>query len=234
MGAALADSPRRGAGGLVETVSLGRIALELTDVETPHVQWSSMRVAHGECVALSGPNGSGKTTLLRTAAGLVQIRRGRRFAERPIGYVPQDWRASFLPWLSARDNALLGARGIGREEWSMNDDLDSLLDEIGLEPSAVERMPRDLSGGQLQLLAIVRAILVRPRLLLLDEALSAVDSIRRPIALGLIDRARRADCGVLFATHDRRDVETLADRVVSLEARQPAFAHGRRSREQAR
>jgi molybdate transport system ATP-binding protein len=191
----------------------------------------ALSVGAGEIVAVLGPNGAGKTTLLRTLAGLVPFAEGRVVLDgvvlhddrvfvpperRPIGVVFQD--GALFGHMTVADNVAFGlrARGVGRaaarvwaHEW---------LERLGVASLASMR-PAQLSGGQAQRVAIARALAVEPRLLLLDEPLSALDASARPDVRRDLRRHLSAFAGVrLVVTHDPTEALALADRVVVLEA----------------
>ncbi|MDX7953178.1 molybdenum ABC transporter ATP-binding protein [Lichenihabitans sp. Uapishka_5] len=180
--------------------------------------------------ALFGPSGCGKTTLLRAVAGLHRFpvgncavagdswQDGARFRpphRRPIGYVFQE--ASLFPHLSVRRNLLFGARGAapaGTEALRF----DEAVDLLGLE-RLLDRGPQHLSGGERQRVAIGRALLSGPRLLLMDEPLSALDRPTRDEILPFLERLQaRLAVPILYVTHDRTEVERLADTLVLLRA----------------
>jgi molybdate transport system ATP-binding protein len=185
-----------------------------------------LSVAAGEVVALLGPNGAGKSTALRALAGLVPLTRGhirlgeerwhdRPAERRPVGMVFQDY--LLFPHLSALDNVAFGPRchGVGKRaarrlaaEW---------LDRVGLADQAGRR-PRTLSGGQAQRVALARALAVRPRLLLLDEPLSALDAhTRLEIRARLRRHLAEFEGAALLVTHDPLDAMALADRLIVIE-----------------
>ena len=174
--------------------------------------------AHSVTV-LFGPSGAGKTTVLRLIAGLDtpdagSIRCGEEVwydGARGIRVPPQKLRAAYLsqdyavfPHLTVRGNVAYGARG-----WAVDD----LLARFELRDLA-ERYPRQLSGGQLQRVALVRALAAQPRLLLLDEPLSALDE---PTRLRVRDDLRRMLAGVqmpaIVVTHDRTEALALGDSI---------------------
>jgi molybdate transport system ATP-binding protein len=199
-----------------------------------------MRVAQGaftldvrdesrvEVLGLFGPSGAGKTTLLEAIAGLRRPSRGEitiggatlyssaRGIDRPprdrhIGYVPQD--ALVFPHLSVRGNLLYGARSAGEKTPS----LDSVADMLEIGP-LLDRRPDGLSGGERQRVALGRALMTRPSLLLLDEPLAAVDRARRDRILPYLLRIRRAlHVPLIYVTHDAAELEEIADRVIVLE-----------------
>lgn len=184
--------------------------------------------APGGLTALYGPSGVGKSSVLNMIAGLLKPDAGRIVAagetlfdsaagidlppeRRRIGYVFQDGR--LFPHLSVRDNLLYGRpRGAATSEMS----LDEAVAALGLE-HLLERRPGALSGGEARRVAIGRALLRDPRVLLMDEPLSGVDPARREEILGLIERLRdRLDLPILYVSHDRAEVERLAETVVEM------------------
>lgn len=178
--------------------------------------------------ALFGHSGSGKTTLLRLVAGLERCddgrlvvngdtwQDGRRFVpahQRPLGYVFQD--AALFPHLSARANLEYGMKrvreGMGRAA------LEHVIDLLGIG-HLLERKPDQLSGGERQRVAIARALAVRPRLLLMDEPLAALDLQRKREILPYLERLHdELDIPLLYVTHSPDEVAHLADHLVLLE-----------------
>jgi molybdate transport system ATP-binding protein len=191
----------------------------------------ALDVAPGRTLALAGPSGAGKTTVLRTVAGLLtpaggyvacggetwlDTERRVRLApeDRRCGYVPQQH--ALFPHLSARDNVAYGIRGSGRRERRRR--AGELLERFGLEARAGAR-PADLSGGERQRVALARALAARPRALLLDEPLAALDARTRASASRALSSAMR-DAGVpaLLVTHDFAEAAALGDEVAVLDA----------------
>jgi molybdate transport system ATP-binding protein len=179
--------------------------------------------------ALFGASGSGKTTVLRCIAGLQRL--DGRFAlgadvwqdaatfrpphRRPVGYVFQE--ASLFPHLAVRENLLFGRRRAtvpaGRPEIGF-DEVVALLGLSGL----LQRAVTALSGGERQRVALGRALLSQPALLLMDEPLSALDRSTKDEILPFLERLHAAlALPVLYVSHDIAEVERLADRVVLLE-----------------
>lgn len=195
------------------------------------IEVDDFRVSCGgsRITVLFGPSGAGKTTLLRCLAGLERPDEGRiYFGDEPwfdgaksifqppqarnIGYLSQDY--ALFPHLSVAGNVAYGLHGLGEAARSDRvEEVLGLLDLAGLS----ERKPGKLSGGQQQRVALARAVARRPRLLLLDEPLSALDS---PTRLRLRAELRRllGQLGVptLLVTHDRVEALTLGDDVVVL------------------
>jgi len=190
----------------------------------------ALEVAAGECLALAGPSGAGKSSVLRVVAGLVQPRAGRvecgsdvwldsaRGIDVPpearrCGYVFQDY--ALFPHLTAWQNVAYGLRGPRGERRARAHEL---LERFGLTARADAR-PRTLSGGERQRVAVARALAVRPRALLLDEPLSALDARTRAAASREL-AAVLHDAGVpaLLVTHDFQEAALLGDRVGVIDA----------------
>ncbi|MEY9871460.1 molybdate transport system ATP-binding protein [Streptacidiphilus sp. MAP12-33] len=192
----------------------------------------ALGVASGEVVALLGPNGAGKTTALRALAGLAPLTGGhlrldgtlledpaarvRVPAERrPVGVVFQDY--LLFPHLSALDNVAFGLRAHGQSKTEARAHAHEWLDRVGLADLARSR-PRALSGGQAQRVALARALAPRPRLLLLDEPMAALDARTRLEVRTTLRRHLAAfDAVAVLVTHDPLDAMVLADRLVVLE-----------------
>ncbi|MBB3981603.1 molybdate transport system ATP-binding protein [Sphingobium fontiphilum] len=187
----------------------------------------ALRLTGGPGVtALVGPSGVGKTSILNMVAGLLRPDEGhigvagttlfdaaRRIdlppSRRRAGYVFQDGR--LFPHLRVRANLMFGA---GRNGGNM--DFDRIVAMLGIA-HLLHRWPASLSGGEAQRVAIGRALLSSPRLLLMDEPLSSVDPARREEILTLIERVRDASpLPILYVSHDRAEVDRLADHVVEL------------------
>ncbi len=193
---------------------------------------ATFAAADGETVALLGPNGAGKSTLVETLAGLLLPERGRVELEgevldeparsvhvpperRRVGVVYQD--LLLLPHLSALENAAfpLRARGVAKHE--ARERARRSLERLGLGGRS-EARPGDLSGGEAQRVALARALIHEPRLLLLDEPLSALDVRSRGEIRQLLRREIAAFAGVrVLVTHDPAEAMILADRLVLIE-----------------
>lgn len=179
--------------------------------------------------ALFGPSGSGKTTLLRCVAGLERADGGRlvvdggtwqdgeRFLpthQRPLGYVFQE--ASLFPHLNAADNMRFGLRRTPPAERRVG--WDEVVDLMGIG-HLLARFPDALSGGERQRVALARALLTSPRLLLMDEPLSALDHARKQEILPYLERLHdELDIPVLYVSHSPDEVARLADHVVLMES----------------
>ncbi len=188
-----------------------------------------LSAAAGETVAVLGPNGAGKTTLLRALAGLDEME-GRVVLDGEVledtgrnVHVPAERRHAGLvfqdhvlfPHLSVLENVAFGLRAQGRAQPAAL--ARKWLDEAGLGDRA-EAMPRALSGGQAQRVALLRALATEPKLLLLDEPLSALDvSIRAEVRRELSRQLASFQGVRLLVTHDPLEAMALADRLVVLE-----------------
>ncbi|MGD0945161.1 MAG: ABC transporter ATP-binding protein [Acidimicrobiales bacterium] len=182
----------------------------------------SISIAPGEFVALLGPSGCGKTTALRAVAGLEQLDEGEVLVggenvtrlpahRRNLGMVFQAY--SLFPNMNALDNAAFGLEVRKVPAAQRRARAGELLDLVGLTGLA-ERFPHELSGGQQQRVALARALCAEPRLLLLDEPLSALDA---KVRAQLRDEIRRIqlEFGIttLFVTHDQEEALSMSDRV---------------------
>jgi molybdate transport system ATP-binding protein len=173
---------------------------------------------------LFGPSGCGKTSVLRCIAGLQRLDDGyfaigddiwqdrsafRPTYRRPIGYVFQE--ASLFPHLSVRRNLLYGAPADHSNDLLRFDDV---IDLLGIQP-LLDRSTRNLSGGERQRVAIGRALLSQPKLLLMDEPLSALDKMTKEEILPFLERLHESlSLPVIYISHDMAEIERLADHLV--------------------
>lgn len=182
----------------------------------------SMTIPEASLVTLLGPSGCGKTTALRILAGLLKADRGKTLfdaidvstipaAHRDIGMVFQAY--SLFPNMTARENVEFGLRTRKEPAQQIRIITDSIFEVIGLAHHQ-KKYPHQLSGGQQQRIALARAIVIRPRVLLLDEPLSALDA---QVRTQLRDEIRRVqlEFGIttLFVTHDQDEAMTISDQV---------------------
>ena len=178
-------------------------------------------------IGLFGPSGCGKTTVIRCLAGLTRLP-GQLVVDgevwqdahvfrpphrRQVGVVFQE--SSLLPHLSVHGNLLYGARRSGGVSTA---ELTDVVDLLGLSP-LLARAPARLSGGERQRVALGRALLSRPRLLLMDEPLSSLDADAKAEILPYLERVHRAlAMPMLYVSHDRGELRRLADRVIFMAA----------------
>jgi iron(III) transport system ATP-binding protein len=191
----------------------------------PVLENLNVEIRSGELFTLLGPSGCGKTTLLRIAAGFVRPRAGRvRFDaddvtdvppyRRNIGMVFQDY--ALFPDRSIFENVAYGLRARRLAEGETRKRVDAILEKFGLAPMS-SRSPATLSGGQRQRVAMARALVIEPRLLLLDEPLSALDAKLRVEFRGMIQQIQRDyRITTIFVTHDQEEALSISDRVVQV------------------
>jgi thiamine transport system ATP-binding protein len=181
----------------------------------------------GHVLAVLGPSGCGKSTLLRAIAGIEELTAGTVcFDGRDLAGVPTHKRGFALmfqdgqlfPHQSVAGNVGYALRVRGRSRSEQRARVDELLDLVGL-PGYGERMPATLSGGERQRVALARALAVRPRLLLLDEPLSALDrGLRERLAADLRGILAEAGTTAILVTHDQEEAFAVADRMAVMRA----------------
>jgi len=182
---------------------------------------ADFRLAPEGITALSGPSGAGKTTLLRCIAGLIRLpgrlyvdgevwQDERRFLpthRRPVGVVFQE--AALLAHLSVKGNLLYGARRAGGQGG-----FDDVVELLGLS-ALLPRGTQSLSGGERQRVALGRALLTRPKLVLLDEPLSSLDAGAKAEILPYLERLHRSlKVPALYISHDMGEIARLADHLL--------------------
>jgi sulfonate transport system ATP-binding protein len=177
----------------------------------------SLSIHPGEFVTIVGHSGCGKSTLLRLLAGLDQLDHGEIvFDGAPLRPASSDVRLMFqearlLPWMNVLDNVGLGLTG----DWRPR--AQAILRQVNLESRARD-WPAILSGGQKQRVALARALVGRPRLLLMDEPLGALDALTRMAMQELIlEIWREQKFTAILVTHDVQEAVALGDRVIVLE-----------------
>ena len=191
----------------------------------PAVVDASLALADGQVLAVLGPSGSGKSTLLRAIAGLEPVASGRiGWDGADLAGVPTHKRGFALMF---QDGQLFGhltvARNVGyalrlRRTPNASARVRELLALVGLEGYG-DRLPATLSGGERQRVALARSLAVQPRLLLLDEPLSALDAgLRERLAHDLRDILHEAGTTALMVTHDQEEAFTVADRIAVMRA----------------
>jgi spermidine/putrescine ABC transporter ATP-binding subunit len=182
----------------------------------------SLTFADGEFFGLLGPSGSGKTTLLRAIAGFVEPDAGEiRLDGRDIGHTPVHKREigmvfqnyALFPHMSIFDNVAFGLSVRGQPTADIKRRVGEMLALVRLS-GMEKRTPRQLSGGQQQRIALARALVTRPRLLLLDEPLGALDKrLRQQMQIELKQIQREVGITTVFVTHDQEEALTLSDRI---------------------
>jgi spermidine/putrescine transport system ATP-binding protein len=216
-GAAAADDPF--------AVEL-RGVTKLYGAGTPHavtaLQGVSLGIRDNEFFTLLGPSGCGKTTLLRTIAGFEELTGGRilLFGEeiehlppnrRPVNTVFQSY--ALFPHMTVAQNVAFGLQMLKRNRAEVERVVGKMLDLVRMRQLA-ERRPQQLSGGQQQRVALARALATRPKVLLLDEPLSALDLKLRQKMRGEL-KILQQETGItfIFVTHDQEEALTMSDRI---------------------
>ncbi len=185
----------------------------------------TLRIESGEFVTLLGPSGCGKTTFLRLVAGLEQPDQGKIYLDgkcinniplnhREMGMVVQNY--ALFPHMNVFDNVAYGLRVRRVPAEEMRKRVAEALELVRLA-GFDERFPHQLSGGQQQRCAIARALVVQPRVLLLDEALGALDkNLREEMQVELKQLQKRLQVTTLHVTHDQEEALGMSDRIVVL------------------
>lgn len=189
------------------------------------LQDMDLSVGDGEFISIVGPSGCGKSTLLSLIAGLLQPSSGTiSIAGRPVsgtsdlvGYMPQ--RDQLFEWRTIFENALLGLEITHRLNGATRDYVSGLLDTYGLAEFK-DKYPNQLSGGMRQRAALIRTLAINPRILLLDEAFSALDyQTRLAVSEDIYSIIRKENKTAILVTHDIAESISMADRVVVLTKR---------------
>jgi osmoprotectant transport system ATP-binding protein len=192
----------------------------------PALAPTSLSFARGRTTVLIGPSGCGKSTLLRLIIRLLEPETGTvqfdgtlidaeniAHLRRRIGYVIQD--GGLFPHLTARDNVLLLPRHLGRSMRQMEERIGELCQLTRLPLDALDRFPRELSGGQRQRVSLMRALVLSPELLLLDEPLAALDPlVRAALQQDLKEIFRELNQTAIFVTHDLAEAAYLGHTIV--------------------
>jgi ABC-type Mn2+/Zn2+ transport system ATPase subunit len=179
-----------------------------------------LEIGAGEFVGIVGPSGSGKTTVLRAIAGTVEPIAGRveRAPRLSVGYVPQVETVNWYFPVTVREAVLMARTRGRRRPWPSAVEVDEaqrVLDRLGLGGLA-DRHIRELSGGQQQRVFIARAMLGRPRLLLLDEPTSGVDVRTRHDVMHVIHELHHEGLAIVLTTHDLNGIASHLPRLVCL------------------
>ena len=179
----------------------------------------------GELVSVIGPSGCGKTTILSLIAGLVKPTKGKILLNgkemngdaTEVGYMLQ--RDSLLDWRTIRSNTQLGLEFCGKRGNNYVENVDKLLKTYGLWDFK-DKYPRELSGGMRQRVALIRTLAIKPNILLLDEAFSALDYQTRLLVVDdVYSILRQENKSAIMVTHDIAEGISMADRVIVLSKR---------------
>ena len=197
-----------------DTVVLSEIELEIPNEQT---------------TVIVGQSGSGKTTLLRMVNGLIKPDSGRLevFGDlvpeenienfrRKIGYAVQG--AGLFPHISVKENIVLIARLVGWSSQDLDERFEMLMRQMELPLDLSDRIPNELSGGQQQRVGLCRALMLKPKLLLLDEPFSAVDPLTRLELYEVVEKLISNEAvSIVMVSHDLGEAKRLGDRMVVLQ-----------------
>jgi ABC-type Fe3+/spermidine/putrescine transport system ATPase subunit len=191
------------------------------------VEQVDLVIGEGEFFSLLGPSGCGKTTTLRMIGGFEEPTEGRilLYGDDVVGVAPNHRDVNMVfqsyalfPHMNVFENVAFGLKRKSVERDETNRRVNEMLDLVQLDGKS-DRMPRELSGGQQQRVALARALVNRPRALLLDEPLAALDlKLRQTMQLELKRIQREVGITFVFVTHDQEEALTMSDRLVVLNA----------------
>ena len=188
----------------------------------------NLTVNEGDFVSLLGPSGCGKSTALRLISGLSHPTRGRiewqgGQGTDDLGIVFQE--PTLMPWATVAQNVWLPFRLHGTPFSKVKDDIQQALELVGLE-NFQDAYPRELSGGMKMRVSIARAMVTKPRLILMDEPFAALDEITRfKLNNDLLELKAAIGCTVIFVTHSVFESVFLSDRIVVMAARPGRVIH---------
>nr|WP_320146980.1 ABC transporter ATP-binding protein [uncultured Anaeromusa sp.] len=181
-------------------------------------------IQNGEIISMLGPSGSGKTTLLNIILGLTAADRGTLFFDDiDITHVPMKKRGfnivfqdyALFPNLDAYHNVVYGLKN--KPDMASQEEVDDLIDFLELRPHLAKRI-HQLSGGQKQRVALARTLVTKPRILLLDEPLSALDGvIKETIKERIVSLTKRYKLTTIIVTHDPEEALTMSDKVLIID-----------------
>ncbi|NOX74045.1 MAG: ABC transporter ATP-binding protein [Alphaproteobacteria bacterium] len=206
---------------------MSEIAVDILNMTKRYGSFVALRdvclsIKDNEFFTLLGPSGCGKTTLLRTIAGFEAISEGaiKLYGEdiadlppnkRPVNTVFQQY--ALFPHMNVRANVIFGLQRLGQDETTARARVDEVLDMVQLMEFA-DRLPAQLSGGQQQRVALARALAPKPKVLLLDEPLSALDlKLRQSVRQELQQIQQTTGITFVFVTHDQEEALTMSDRI---------------------
>ncbi|AWE06901.1 ABC transporter ATP-binding protein [Lysinibacillus sp. 2017] len=204
----------------MSSVSLKNITKKFKD--TVVLQNIDMQIEDGQFVTLLGPSGCGKSTILRILSGLIEQDSGEIFVDdteistlaaskRNVGMVFQSY--ALFPNLNVFDNVAFGLQVQKLPKNQINEEVQKILHLVDLEDKA-QSFPHELSGGQQQRVALARSIIVKPRVLLLDEPLSALDAqIRKRLQDKLREIQQELNMTTILVTHDQEEAMHVSDKI---------------------
>ncbi len=191
--------------------------------ETAAVKNFNLNIKSSEFLTLLGPSGSGKTTVLNMIAGFIQQTSGSiLIGKNPIENMPTEKRNigmvfqsySLFPHMNIFDNVAFPLKMRNENKKIINEKVKYALNLVNLD-GVENRMPNELSGGQRQRIAFARAIVFKPKVLLMDEPLGALDlKLREKMQIEIKNYHKEINCTILYVTHDQGEALTLSDRIV--------------------
>ncbi|NBB77792.1 MAG: ATP-binding cassette domain-containing protein [Bacteroidetes bacterium] len=198
--------------------------------DKPVLRNVTLEVTSGETLSLIGPSGCGKSTLLRIIMGLIPADDGSvelngehlhhknvLTLRRKMGYVIQN--GGLFPHMSARENLTVLTHYLGWSKKREQDRVDELLDLTSISGSILNRKPEQLSGGQAQRISLMRALMLDPPILLMDEPLGSIDPlVRYELQNDLRSIFRKLDKTVLLVTHDLGEAAFLGNRIALMQS----------------
>ena len=201
---------------LLEINNLSKTYYTLSDT-IKSIDNISLKVNFNEFISIIGPSGAGKSTLLNVIAGIIKDYEGdiKFNKESPtIGYMIQE--DTLLPWLNILNNALLGLKIMNRLDDKSKEYTINLLNKYGLK-DYIYKYPDELSGGMKQRVALIRTLAIKPDILLLDEAFSALDYVNRlKVSNDVYKIIKSEKQTVIMVTHDISEAISLSDKVIVL------------------
>ncbi|MGG0848662.1 ABC transporter ATP-binding protein [Peribacillus simplex] len=186
----------------------------------------SFECGSGECLGIIGESGSGKSTLGRLLIGIEKPDRGtvlfqgenvgdRKVRSGNISAVFQDYKSSINPFFTVEEAIMEPLKNKSKVKKEIQNRIDNLLNQVGLNPSYRKRYPHELSGGEVQRVCIARAISTEPKCILLDEAISSLDvSVQIQVLELLKELKNRYNMSYVFITHDIQAAAYICDRVI--------------------
>ena len=227
LSAALSPTPPTAISTAIELRSVTKVFQAGSAGSVTALDEVSLAIRDNEFFTLLGPSGCGKTTLLRLIAGFEQVTQGNILLfgddvaglpphKRPINTVFQHY--ALFPHMTVAENVAFGLRMLRRDKAEIRRTVETMLTLVKM-PELADRKSSQLSGGQQQRVALTRALANHPRVLLLDEPLSALDlKLRQEMRLELKTLQRETGITFIFVTHDQEEALTMSDRIAVLQA----------------
>ena len=205
------------------TIELNNLSVSITTNDGHEfnvIKDFDLKISDGEFVTLFGPNGCGKSTILNTILGYIKPTTGSVTitpGNRKISYVFQDYRSALMPWLTAKENVLFPLKLAGVDKVTCETRFDELAHNLPININW-NNYSYQLSGGQAQLVSILRGLIIKPEALLLDEPFSALDYQTNLYMLNwLQDIWRQTNITVVFVSHQIDEAIYLGDKIILLQ-----------------